>query len=98
MEPDDIVHLIFFKEIQIIFIDLPDTFNDFIKDSSIGDEGGCNYCFNSNRFDDYFFHKIVVDITISCKRISKDKCLVTTPIEKNLEDMVTIISMNNLRS
>ena len=97
MEPDDIVHLIFFKKLQIILIDLPDTLIDFIKDSSIGDEGGCNYCFNSNRSDDYFFHKIEVDITISCKRISKDKCLVTIPIEKNLENRLTIISMNNLR-
>ena len=45
-------HLTFFKKIQIIFIDIPDTFNDFIKDSSIGDEGGCNYCFYSNMFDE----------------------------------------------
>ena len=50
MEPDDISHLTFLKKLQIILIDLPDTFNDFIKDSSIGDEGGCNYCFNSNMF------------------------------------------------
>ena len=40
MEPDDISHLTFLKKSQIILIDLPDTFNDFIKDSSIGDEGG----------------------------------------------------------
>ena len=32
----------FLKKLQIRLTDLPDTFNDFIKDSSIGDEGGCN--------------------------------------------------------
>ena len=32
VEPDDISHLKFLKKLQIILIDLPDTFNDFIKD------------------------------------------------------------------
>ena len=44
MEPDNIAHLTFCKKLQIILIDLPDTF-DFIKDWSIEDEGGCNYYF-----------------------------------------------------
>ena len=55
MEPDDIAHHTFFKKLQIILINLLSTFNDFIRKSSIGDEGVCNYCFNSNMFDDYFF-------------------------------------------
>ena len=42
IEVDDIAHLTFFKKLQIRLTDLPDTFNDFIKDSSIGGEGGCN--------------------------------------------------------
>ena len=95
MEPDDIAHLTFLKKLQIILIDLPDTFNDFIKDSSIGDEGGCNYCFSSNMFDDYFFHKIEAHITIHCKRISQDEYLVTIPIKNNLKDITTIIKINN---
>ena len=95
MEPDDIGHLTFLKKLQIILIDLPDTFNDFIKDSSIGDEGGCNYCFSSNMFDDYFFHKIEAHITIHCKRISQDEYLVTIPIKNNLKDITTIIKINN---
>ena len=68
MEPDDISHLTFFKKVA--------WFNDFIKDSSIGDEGGCNYCFNSNMFDDYFFHKVEAHITNYCKRTSQDEYLV----------------------
>ena len=95
MEPDDIAHLTFLKKLQIILIDLPDTFNDFIKDSSIGDEGGCNYCFSSNMFDDYFFHKIEAHITIHCKSISQDEYLVTIPIKNNLKDITTIIKINN---
>ena len=84
----------FLKKLQIRLTDLPDTFNDFIKDSSIGDEGGCNYCFNSNMFDDYFFHKIEAHITIYCKRISQDDYLVTIPIKNNLEDITTNIKIN----
>ena len=94
MEPDDIAHLTFFKKLQIILTDLPDAFNDFIKDSSIEDEGGCNYCFNSNMFDDYFFHKIEAHITIYCKRISQDEYLNTIPIKNNLEDIFTNIRIN----
>ena len=95
MEPDDIAHLTFFKKLQIILTDLPDTFNDFIKDSSIGDEGGCNYCFNSNMFDEHFFHKIEAHITIYCKRTSQDEYLVAIPIKSNLEDIFTNIRINN---
>lgn len=91
-----ILHILhFFKNIQIILTDLPDTFNDFLKDSSIGDEGGYSYCFNSNMFDEHFFHKIEAHITIYCKRISQDECLVTTPIKNNLEDIFTNIRINN---
>ena len=55
----------FFKNIQIILTDLPGTFNDFLKDSSIGDEGGYSYCFNSNMFDDRSPHNNLLqeDIT-----------------------------------
>ena len=95
VEPDDISHLTFFKKLQIILIDLPDTFNDFIKDWSIGDEGGCNYCFDSNMFEDYFFHKIEAHIAIYCKRTSQDEYLVTIPIKNNLEDITTNIEINN---
>ena len=93
MKPDDIAHLTSFKKLQIILIDLPDTFNDFIKDSSIEDEGRCNYCFNSNIFDEYFFHKIEAHITIYCKRTSQDEYLVTNPIKNNLEDISTNIKI-----
>ena len=55
MGPDDITHLTFFKKLQIIITDIPDIFNEIVKDLSIGDEGGCSYCFNSNMFDEYFF-------------------------------------------
>ena len=95
MEPDDITHLTFFKKLQIILTDLPTTFNDFIKDSSIGDEGGCNYCFDSNMFDEHFFHKIEAHITIYCKRTSQDKYLVTIPVKNNLEGIFTNIRINN---
>ena len=95
MEPDDITHRTFFKKLQIILTDLISTFNDFIKDSSIGDEGGCNYCFNSNMFDDYFFHRIEAYIIIYCKTTSQDVYLVTIPIKNNLEDIFTIIKINN---
>ena len=96
MEPDDIAHRTFFKKLQIILIDLPYTFNDFIKDLSIDDdEGGCNYCFNSNMFDYYFFHKLEAHITIYYKRTSQDEYLVTIPIKNNLEDITTNIKINN---
>ena len=35
-EPNAIAYLTFFKKLQIILIDSPHTFNDIIKDSSIG--------------------------------------------------------------
>ena len=98
MEPDDIKRFTFLKKLQIILTDLPDTFNDFIKDSSIAEEGGCNYYFNSNTFDDYVFLKIEAHITLFCKRISDNEYLVTIPIKSNLEDIITTISMNNILS
>lgn len=95
MEPDDIKHLTFLKKLQIILTDLSDTFNDFIKDLSIGDEGGCNYCFNSNMFDDYFSHNIEAHMTVYCKRTSDNEYLVSIPIKNNLEDILTIITIEN---
>ena len=95
MEPDDIVYLTFFKKLQIILTGLPDPFNDFIKDSSIGNEGECNYHFNSNIFYEHFFHKIEAHITIYCKRVSQDEYLVTIPVKSNLEDIFTKIRINN---
>ena len=38
---------------------------------------------------------IEAHITIYCKRISQDECLVTTPIKNNLEDIFTNIRINN---
>ena len=96
MKPDDIAYLTFFKKLQIILTDLSDVFNDFIKDSSIGDEGGCNYHFNSNMFDEHLFHKIETHITICCKRISQDEYLVMILIKSNLEDILTNIRINNI--
>ena len=83
------------KKLQIILTDLPDTFDDIIKYSSIGDEGGFNYCFNSNMFDDYFLHKIEAHIPIYCKRTSHDEYLVIIPIKYNLDDIFTNIKINN---
>ena len=96
MKPDDIAYLTFFKKLQIILTDLSDVFNDFIKDSIIGDEGGCNYHFNSNMFDEHFFHKIETHITICCTRISQDEYLVTILIKSNLEDIFTNVKINNI--
>ena len=94
MDPDDITNRTFFKKLQIILTDLISTFHDFIKDSIIGDERGCNYCFNSNMFDDYLFHRIEAHIIICCKRTSQDEYLVTIPTKNNLEDKSTIIKIN----
>ena len=92
-KPDDITHLTFLKKLQIILTDLPHTINDFIKDSNIGDEKGCHYCFNSNLFDEYIFHRIGAHITIYCKKISHDEHLVTIPIKSNLEEILTNITI-----
>ena len=51
--------------------------------------------FNSNMFDEHFFHKIEAHITIYCKRTSQDEYLVTIPIKNNLEDITTNIEINN---
>ena len=85
-KPNDITHLTFLTKLQI-------NFTDFIKDSNIGDEKGCRYCFNSNLFDEYIFHRIEVHITIYCKKISHDEYLVTIPIKSNLEEILTNISI-----
>ena len=95
MESDDITHRVFFKKLQIILTDLISTFNDFIKDLTIGDKGGCNYCFNSNMYDEYFFQRIEAHIIIYCKRTSQDEYLVMIPNKNNLEDISTIIKINN---
>ena len=95
MEPDDISHLTFFKKLQIILTDLPNTLDDVIKKSNIGYGGGCNYCFNSNMFDDYFLPVIEAHIPIYCRRTSQDEYLVTIPIKYNLDDVFTTIKINN---
>ena len=72
MRPDDITHFTFLKKLQIILPDIPDAFNNFIKDLSIGDKGAHNFGFNSNIFDNYFFRTIAAHIIIYCKKISQD--------------------------
>ena len=89
MEPDDITYYIFFKKLQMMLIDLPDIFNDFIKKISIGDIGTHNYYFNSCIFDDYFFHKIKAHISIFYKRLTQDKYLINIPVKGCLE-VITI--------
>ena len=54
MEPDDITYFIFFKKLQIMLINLPDAFKDFIKVLNTSDKGAFNFGFNSNVFDNYF--------------------------------------------
>ena len=95
MEPDDISHLIFLKKLQIILTDLPITLDYLIKKSNIGYEGGCNYCFNSNMFDDCFLHVIGAHIPIYCQRTSQDEYLVTIPIKYNLDYIFITIKINN---
>ena len=46
-------------------------------------------------FDNYFFHKIEAHIPIYCKRTSQDEYLATILIKNNLEDISTIIRINN---
>ena len=93
MRPDDITHFTFFKKLQIMLINLPDAFNDFIKVFSTSDKAAFNFGFNSNIFDNYFFHSIEAHIITYCKRISQDEYLVRVPIKNNLEDITTIIKI-----
>ena len=72
MQPDDITHFTFLKKLQIMLTNLPDAFNDFIKVLSTTDKGAFNFGFDSNIFDNYFFHTIEAHIIIYCKRISQD--------------------------
>ena len=93
MRPDDITHFTFFKKLQIMLINLPDAFNDSIKNLSIRDKAACNFGVNSNIFDSYFFHTIEAHIIIYCKRISQDEYLVRIPTGNNLEDITTNIKV-----
>ena len=92
MEPDGVTY-IFFKKLQMMLIDLPDIFNDFIKKISIGDIGTHNYYFNSCIFDDYFFHKIKAHITIFYKKLTQDKYLVNIQVKGCLEVITIIIEI-----
>ena len=95
IKPDDIVHLTFLKKLQIILTDLPNNLDYLIKKSHIGYEGGLNYCFNSNMFDDYFGHVIEARIPFYCRRLTKDEYLVTIPIKFCSDDILTTIKINN---
>ena len=65
IKPNDICHLTFLKK---LLTDVPNKLDYTIKKSNIGYEDGCNYCFDSNMFDDYFPHVIEVHIPFYCKR------------------------------
>ena len=93
MEPDDISYHTFFKKLQMMVIDLPGIFNDFIKNISIGDIVTYNYSFNSCMFDDYLFHEIKAHISIFYKRLKKDEYLVNIPVKGSLKDITTIIKI-----
>ena len=93
MRPDDITRFTFLKKLQVMLINLPDGFNDFIKVLSNSDEGAFNFGFNSNIFGNYFFYSIEAHIIIYCKRVSQDEYLVKISIKNNLEDITTIIKM-----
>ena len=93
MEPDDISYYTFFKKLQMMVIDLPGIFNDFIKNTSVGDIGKYSYSFNSCMFDDYFFHKIKAHISIFYKRLTQDKYLVNIPVKGCLEVITIIIKI-----
>ena len=92
-KPDNITHFTFFKKLQIMLINLPDAFNDSIKNLSIRDKAACNFGVNSNIFDSYIFHTVEAHIIIYCKRISQDEYLVRIPTENNLEDITTNIKV-----
>ena len=93
MQPDDITHFTFFKKLQIMVTNLPDAFNGFIKVFSTRDKAAFNFRFNSNIFNNYFFHSIEAHIIIYCKRVSQDEYLVRVSIKNNLEDITTIIKI-----
>ena len=91
MELDDVTYYKFFKELQMMLIDLPGILHDFIKNISIGDIGTYNYHFNNCIFDDYFFHKTKAHIPTFYKRLTEDKYLVNIPVKGCLENITTII-------
>ena len=93
MEPDDISYYTFFKKLQMMVIDLPGIFNDFIKDTSVGDIGKYSYSFTSCMFDDYFFHKIKAHISIFYKRLTQDEYLINIPVQGSLEVITTNIKI-----
>ena len=93
MQPDDITYFTFLKKLQIMLINLSDAFNNFIKVLSTNDKAAFNFSFNSDIFDNYFFHSIHARIIIYCKRISQNEYLVRVPIKNNLEDITTIIKI-----
>ena len=84
-----------FKKLQIILTDLPNHLDYIIKKSNLRYEGSCNYCFDSNMFDDYFLNVIEAHIPIYCSRASQDEYLVIIPIKYNLNDIFTTIKTNN---
>ena len=90
MEPDDTIYYKFFKKLQIMLIDLPGTFNDFIKNITIGDIGTYNYHFNGCIFDNCFFHKIKAHISILYKKLAQDEYLINIPVKGCIE-VITII-------
>ena len=93
MKPDDVSYYKFFKKLQMILIDLPGIFNNFIKSITIGDIGRDNYYCNSCIFDNYFFHKIKAHISIFYKTLTQDEYLVNIPVKGSLEDITTIIKI-----
>ena len=93
-EPDGITYYIFFKKLQMVLIDLPGIFNDFIKNINIRDIGRYNYHFKSCIFDDYFFHKIKAHISIFYKRLTQDEYLINIPVKGCIENITTIIEIN----
>ena len=76
-----------------MLINLPDAFNDFIKFFNTSDKGAFSFGFNSNLFDNYFFHTIEANIIIHCLRVSQHEYMVMIPIKNNLEDIITNIKI-----
>ena len=66
-----------------------------MKDLEIESKKSYNHCFNSDVFDEYFFHEIEAHITIFCKRTSRDEYLFTIPLKNNLEDITSTINIKD---
>ena len=90
-EPHNILHLTFFKNLQIILTNLPNCINKFIKNLSIANEGEYKYCFNNIMFDNYFFYKIKPYIKICCRRILQNNYFVKTLIN-NFKFISTLLN------